>query len=368
VRNSSVLSDWSGVFMHHVTVIGDLRANPRALRNQLAGILDIDFAPIEQALRSDPGASIIFDVDLSNDTSLLNLKEWLKRKPANAKAIFLTDKASHLQHSRAYALGATDILHRPIDGRELLTKLWGDVASLSADPNNAAIRKSPAVSAAVNTLQSIFSSACLGGPLNSPSIKSAGEAIVGHVETQGLTAWIDTVRTHHSMTYQHCLLVTGLAVAFGQQIGVSRADRQRLSFAGMLHDIGKARIPLAILEKPGRLDEDEMAVMKKHPQFGFDALGTMPTLPAEMLDMVVHHHEYLDGSGYPHGLHASEISDLVRMITIADVFGALIERRSYKPPLSGSAAYQILLDMGPKLDKDLVRAFQPVASLGLHQS
>ena len=134
----------------------------------------------------------------------------------------------------------------------------------------------------------------------------------------------------------------------------------------MLHDIGKARVPLAILEKPGRLDEAEMAMMKKHPQFGFDALATVPALPGEMLDMVVHHHEYLDGSGYPHGLHASEISDLVRMITIADVFGALIERRSYKPPLSGADAYQIILDMGPKLDKDLVRAFQPVADLGLH--
>jgi len=91
----------------------------------------------------------------------------------------------------------------------------------------------------------------------------------------------------------------------------------------------------------------------------------VPGLPTDMLDMVVHHHEYLDGSGYPHGLHASEISDLVRMITIADVFGALIERRSYKPPMSGSAAYQTLVDMGPKLDQDLVRAFQPVAQLGL---
>jgi putative nucleotidyltransferase with HDIG domain len=349
----------------HVTLIGDSRANPKVLRKQLAGILDIDFEPLEQALHADPGASTVFDIDLTKESPLLNLKEWLRRKPANAKVIFLTDKNSHLQHARAYALGATDVLHRPIDGQELLTKLWGDVASLSADPNNAAIRKSPAVSAAVDTLQSIFSSACLGEPLNSPSIKSAGDEIVGHIETQGLIAWIDTVRTHHSMTYQHCLLVTGLAVAFGQRIGVSRADRQRLSFAGMLHDIGKARIPLAILEKPGRLDEDEMAVMKKHPQFGFDALGTVPGLPAEMLDMVVHHHEYLDGSGYPHGLRASEISDLVRMITIADVFGALIERRSYKPPLSGSAAYQILLDMGPKLDKDLVQAFQSVADLGL---
>jgi HD-GYP domain-containing protein (c-di-GMP phosphodiesterase class II) len=155
-----------------------------------------------------------------------------------------------------------------------------------------------------------------------------------------------------------------LAAAFGQQIGLSRADRQRLSFAGMLHDIGKARIPLAILEKPARLDEQELAVMRKHPQYGFDALATMPGLPAEMLDMVVHHHEYLDGSGYPHGLQSNEISDLVQIMTIADVFGALIERRSYKAPLSGEAAYQILLDMGPKLDKDLVREFRFASRLG----
>jgi putative nucleotidyltransferase with HDIG domain len=354
--------------MHHVTFIGEARADLNALRRQFAGVLDIDFVPLDQALRSNPGASIIFDVRLNNEAALLNVKEWLGRKPANAKAVFLIDKASLLQRTRAYALGATDVLQLPINSRELLAILWGDVVSLSADPNNTAIRKSPAVAAAVDTLQNIFASACLGGQLDSPSVKSAGEAIVGYVETQGLTAWIDTVRTHHSMTYQHCLLVTGLAVAFGQQIGVSRADRQRLSFAGMLHDIGKARIPLEILEKPGRLSDDEMAIMKKHPQYGFDALGTVPGLPAEMLDMVVHHHEYLDGSGYPHGLHAGDICDLVRMITIADVFGALIERRSYKPPLSASAAYQIIVDMGPKLDKDLVNAFRPVAGLGLHHS
>jgi putative nucleotidyltransferase with HDIG domain len=350
-----------------VKLVGDSHANLKGLRKQIECFIDFDFEQIDQALRSDPGDSTVFDIDLTNDAPLFHLKEWLRRKPANAKAIFLTDKASRLQHARACALGATDILYRPIDGRELLTKLLGDVASLSVDPGNTAIRKSPAVSAAVDTLQSIFSSASLGEPLNSLSIKSAGDAIVGHIETQGLIAWIDAVRTHHSVTYQHCLLVTGLAAAFGQQIGASRADRQRLSFAGMLHDIGKARIPLAILEKPGRLDEDEMAVMRKHPQFGFDALATVPGLPAEMFDMVLHHHEYLDGSGYPHGLRAKEISDLVRMITIADVFGALIERRSYKPPLSGSVAYRLLLDMGAKLDKDLVRAFQPIADLGLYR-
>ena len=104
--------------------------------------------------------------------------------------------------------------------------------------------------------------------------------------------------------------------------------------------------------------------MRKHPQYGLDALGTVSTLHAEMLDMVVHHHELLDGSGYPHGLQGNEISDLVRIMTISDVFGALIERRSYKAPLSGDAAYQILLDMGPKLDKDLVRAFKFASGIG----
>lgn len=352
--------------MCRIPLIVDGRANRRVLLRQLAEVGEIEFVSVEDAMRAaSPSGSTVFDVNLDDEAPLLKLKEWLKRKPSNAKAIFILDKASHLQHTRAYALGATDIVHEPVNGRDLLTRLWGDVAALSADPGNDAIRKSPAVSKAVDTLQTIFSAACAGEPVQSSTMKASGDVVASHIETQGLAAWIDTVRTHHSQTYQHCLLVTGLAVAFGQSIGVSRADRQRLSFAGMLHDIGKARIPLAILEKPARLDDGEMAIMKRHPQYGIDALASMQDLPPEMLDMVVHHHEYLDGSGYPHGLSAGEIGDLVRMITIADVFGALIERRSYKAPLTGSAAYQILLDMGPKLDQDLVRAFKPVAQLGL---
>jgi HD-GYP domain-containing protein (c-di-GMP phosphodiesterase class II) len=77
-----------------------------------------------------------------------------------------------------------------------------------------------------------------------------------------------------------------------------------------------------------------------------------------MLDVVLHHHEYIDGTGYPDGLKGNEISDLVRMVTIADVFSALIEERAYKPSLPDAKAYAILLTMGPKLDADLVREFR----------
>jgi putative nucleotidyltransferase with HDIG domain len=352
---------------HHLTLIADRLAGHEDLRDQLNGVIDIELQAIERALCSPPGASIILDIDLAKESQIREVKAWLSRKPAKARAIFVVDKASHLQHARAFALGATEILPRPFAARELLKVLWGDIASLSAASGNAAISDTPAVAGAVDSLQNVFSSACLGEPLDTEALDSANQAIVSHVESQGLNSWVETVRTHHSATYQHSLLVTGLAVAFGQQIGASRADRQRLSCAGMLHDIGKARIPVAILEKPGRLDEQEMDLMKRHPEYGFNALEGVAGLHKEMLDIVIHHHEYLDGSGYPHGLRANEICDLVRVVTIADIFGALLERRSYKPPMPSADAYKILIDMGPKLDQDLVRAFHSVARLGHDQ-
>jgi len=344
--------------MHRLSIIGDTGVRPDDLVRQFAGILEIEFKPFESALDATPGEYTLIDIDLSDNSRLVRLKPWLMRKSSEAKVIFVTDKASHLQDTRAYAVGATDVIHRPIERRKLLAKLWGGVVSLATDPSNPPVQESPGFAAAVDSLQSIFSSACLGAPIDSAAIQSAGDAVVNEVEAQGLATWIETVRRHHSQTYQHSLLVMGVAVAFGQQLGLSRADRQRLSFAGMLHDIGKVRIPLAILEKPSALDANELAVMMKHPQYGLDVLGTVSGLPAEMLDMVVHHHERLDGSGYPHGLHGNEISDLVRLITISDVFAALVERRAYRMPLSGLAAYQNLLDMGPKLDEDLVREFK----------
>jgi HD-GYP domain-containing protein (c-di-GMP phosphodiesterase class II) len=101
--------------------------------------------------------------------------------------------------------------------------------------------------------------------------------------------------------------------------------------------------------------------VRQHSQLGFEALRGTDGLHAEMLEMVRDHHELLDGSGYPQGVSGSEISDLTRVITITDIFGALIEFRPYKPPMEAQAAYQILEDMGVKLDRDLVRAFKPLS-------
>lgn len=344
--------------MHQILVVGCTHRQQQDLARELGSLFELDFQQLPAAFGAEPRRYTVIDADLSNDAALLPLKSWLSRKPDHAKIIFVTDKASRLQEARASALGATAIVHRPVSGRMLLAKIRDDAAAHATTASVPHGDLSAGISAGLNTLETIFSAASAGARIDPAVVHGASNAIVHQLEAQGLSAWVHAVRMHHNQTYQHCLLVTGVAVGFGEHIGVSRKDRQRLSFAGMLHDIGKARIPLAILEKPGRLDENEMAIMRNHPEYGLEALNMAEGLPAEMLDMVVHHHELLDGTGYPHGLRANEISDLVRIMTISDIFGALIERRSYKQPLSSEAAYQILLDMGRKLDPDLVRAFK----------
>ena len=169
---------------------------------------------------------------------------------------------------------------------------------------------------------------------------------------------MDNVRKYHEGTFQHCLLVTGVAVAFAVDVKFADKDVKRLGMAATLHDIGKARIPLSILDKPGRLDPKEEEVMRQHPTIGYDLLKDVPGISLEALDAVRHHHEYLDGSGYPDGLTASQISDIVRLLTISDIFAALIESRSYRLPMSRENAYKTLCDMGGKLDEALVREFR----------
>ena len=101
--------------------------------------------------------------------------------------------------------------------------------------------------------------------------------------------------------------------------------------------------------------------MRQHPALGFEALKSVPGIDPEVLDAVRHHHEYLDGSGYPDALREPAIADIVRLLTISDIFAALIEARPYKATMSRAKAYDILTQMSGKLEPALVRAFKPIA-------
>jgi putative nucleotidyltransferase with HDIG domain len=349
--------------VERLSIISDTADGAENLVRQLSGLFETRLLPRHDLPRTMPDRHTIVDVDLGDGPHLIDLRLWLNRRPKGGKAIFAVEPGVRRQVAQAYAVGATHLVHRPIDGQSVLAAFWGDLEALAGDPLGPPIATSETVKSGVAVLRDIFSTASTGVPLDQTAIAAAGESIVTYMGAEGLASWVDVVRRHHSQTYQHCLLVTGVAVGFGRQLGLSNTDQRKLSFAGLMHDIGKARIPVALLEKPGPLNQNEVRIMNQHPVLGHEVLEKVPGLQAAIIDAVVHHHEYLDGSGYPHGLQGSEISDLVRILTVSDIFGALIERRSYKAPMPHAAAYRVLLDMGPKLDKDLVREFRPVSQL-----
>ena len=304
--------------------------------------------------------ALVVNVDLGTIENVAALKKTVASLGHVGKRIFLLDQTIHLSIAQAYALGATIVLTGPLNPKGLLSAL--------ADPNGRPGASPPATkdeggaaSASATAIASMFAAVANGAPIDVKGTKAAGDKITDHIAEKGLSDWLATVRRHHEGTFQHCLLVTGVAVDFGLSLGLARRDLERLYSAAMFHDVGKATIPLAILDKPGRLDAKERSIIESHPALGYDALKDNENISFEVLDAVRHHHEYLDGSGYPDGLCAENISNVVRILTISDIFSALIEDRRYKRPMPREDAYDILRRMQGKLEKALVNSFRQVA-------
>jgi putative nucleotidyltransferase with HDIG domain len=312
------------------------------------------------SLRCKASDAVVAMADLRVVENITLLKEVFGKLSHVSKRIFLIDQNARLLTVQAYALGATRVFVNTVDHERLLAEL-ADAAGSPADPNAGSRGAQEAATAGAASIASMFSDALSGKTIDVGSAKGAGRMIADNIAEHGLSNWIETVRRHHEGTYQHCLLVTGVAVDFGLSLGLARLDIERMYSAAMFHDIGKARIPLAVLDKPGRLDAEERALIETHPAAGYDVLKGNAGVSPEILDVVRHHHEYLDGSGYPDKLGAASISDIVRMMTISDIFAALIEHRHYKPPMPREQAYEIIKGMQGKLEQPLVAAFREVA-------
>jgi putative nucleotidyltransferase with HDIG domain len=304
--------------------------------------------------------ALVVKADLRIVENIAALRKTLGNLSRVRRRIFLFDQTVHWWIAQAYALGATLVLTGPANQAKLLSVLADRVSPGASGPVNAG-DESAADSAGATAIASMFAAVANGASINVKGTKDAGSKIADHIAENGLSDWLATVRCHHEGTYQHCLLVTGVAIDFGLNLGLPKRDMERLYSAAMFHDVGKATIPLAILDKPGRLDSQERATIETHPALGYHALKDNKNVCPEILDAVRHHHEYLDGSGYPDALCAENISDVVRILTISDIFSALIEDRRYKPPTSREEAYDILCGMQGKLEKPLVAAFRQVA-------
>lgn len=304
--------------------------------------------------------AVVVAADVADADNIAALKAVSSKLARFPKRIFLIDGKARIAIVQAYALGATDVLTNPVNAAHLLTKLAPPEAAVVL-PGDGCRGSVEAASAGAASIASMFAAVMNGTAIDVGNITAAGGKIAGSIAENGLADWLSAVRRHHEGTFQHCLLVTGVAVDFALNLGFPAADVERLYSAAMFHDIGKAKIPLAILDKPGKLDDSERTLIQSHPVAGFEVLQGNCAISPEILDAVRHHHEFLDGSGYPDALCAESISDIVRVLTISDIFAALIEHRTYKPTMPREKAYGILQEMNGKLEKPLVEAFRAVA-------
>jgi len=143
----------------------------------------------------------------------------------------------------------------------------------------------------------------------------------------------------------------------GQELGLEESELQNLEIAALLHDIGKVGIPDAILRKPGRLDADEYALMKKHSEYGWAVLRMLPGFERAALD-ILHHHESFDGKGYPAGLKSAEIPVVSRIVCVIDAFDAMVSSRPYRKGLPYEEAVRRLNEAsGTQFDPAVVRTF-----------
>ena len=178
---------------------------------------------------------------------------------------------------------------------------------------------------------SLFSEARLGKALDVDECLPLVEEISDSVlRNPAALISVARLKSRDEYTYMHSVAVCALMVALGRNLGLDAELLREAGLAGMLHDVGKTQVPLSVLNKPGKLTDEEFGLMKSHPERGHELLSHAKILPATVLDVCLHHHERVDGGGYPHRLKADDISLLAKMGAVCDVYDAVTSNRPYK--------------------------------------
>jgi len=315
--------------------------------------------------KSDSGTVLllIIHVDLGNKENIELLKEHLTGPYKSHPKIFLIEGNNRSQAVQANSLGACSIFELPLDNTGKLLALIEKYLNKATESFwDARPKKEKAALNGVTALNDkIYDAIRLAQALPKEQVHKCSDLIIENFEENSVSSWLDAVKAHHNQTYRHSMNVAGLAVAFGLHLGMRHSDVQRLAISALLHDVGMVRIPLSILNKTEEISLEERKTYRQHPIYSGEILTKDGQFDFEVIDVAIHHHEYLDGSGYPHGLLLNQIFDLLRVVTILDTFCELIDPRFSTSAVSKKEAFTIMEGMQGKLDMDFVKAFAPIA-------
>ena len=205
-----------------------------------------------------------------------------------------------------------------------------------------------------------------------PMIESITESVLSN---SGALLTLLRIKNKDDYTFLHSVSVGTLMIAFCRSVGMDRETIHLAGLGGILHDTGKALVPDEILNKPGRLTEEEFDIIRRHPRDGFDILSRTEGIGEIPLDITLHHHERVDGSGYPNKLNGDTISTLAKMAAIVDVYDAITADRCYHKGMAPTDALRKIFEWSKyHFDPKLVQAFMrcvgiyPVGTLVLLES
>ncbi|HET8711623.1 MAG TPA: HD-GYP domain-containing protein [Spongiibacteraceae bacterium] len=211
----------------------------------------------------------------------------------------------------------------------------------------------------------MFQEARMGKAIDAQSMHPLVEDISNSVmRNPGALISLARLKTKDDYTYLHSVAVCALMIALGRQLGLDEEEARLAGFGGLVHDVGKALVSDAILNKPGKLTDEEFVSIKMHPELGHRLLVEGRGATPEMLDVCLHHHEKIDGTGYPHKLTDKQISQLAKMGAVCDVYDAITSNRPYKNGWDPSDSLRRMAEWKGHFDPQIFQAF--VKSLGIY--
>jgi HD-GYP domain-containing protein (c-di-GMP phosphodiesterase class II) len=218
---------------------------------------------------------------------------------------------------------------------------------------------------ALGAVVELFAQARLGQTLDAQTCVPVVEEVMGSVaDKPSALISIARLKTVDDYTYLHAVASCALMVGLARQMGLPDDKVREAGLAGLLLDCGKAAMPPELLNKPGRLDEAEMAQLRTHARFGHEMLLKEGGFSAAVLDAVLHHHERMDGSGYPDALPGPKIAPLARMAAICDVYDAVTSRRPYRAPWDPGEAMRHMAQAKGQFDPQIFQHF--VKAVGIY--
>ncbi len=227
------------------------------------------------------------------------------------------------------------------------------------------VRAARVCSAARDAVVSIFDDVRLGKAPNIEATRPIVEQIVeSSFSRPGALLGLLHLKKADDYTFTHSVSVCALAAVLGRELGFDALRCRAVALGGLLHDVGKALIPLEILNKPGKLNAAEFEQVRRHPTLGHQLLLDSHFEDPDPLDVCLHHHEKLDGSGYPEGLSGDAVSLMARIGAVCDVFDAVTTNRTYKDAWDPAMALREMASWSGHFDRRVLAAF--IKAVGIY--